>query len=303
MSWHPADEASARTLAVAGIETAIVPRMRDIGGLEVGRVLPSARRRMVGPFVFFDHMGPALLKPGRGVDVRPHPHIGLATVTYRFDGELMHRDSVGSVQAIRPGEVNWMTAGSGIVHSERTPPALREPGSSLFGIQSWVALPREHEETAPGFVHVARAALPVITGEGKTVRLIAGAAYGAQSSVPVLWPTLYADVALEAAACLPVPADYEERAVYLLEGAIEVAGETFEPGQLLVLAKGFEATIGAAAPARLMLLGGAPMDGPRHIWWNFVSSSSARIEQAKADWKAGRFAAVPGETESIPLPE
>jgi redox-sensitive bicupin YhaK (pirin superfamily) len=303
MSWHPADEAAARAAAIDGIETVIVPRRRDIGGLEVGRVLPVARRRMVGPFVFFDHMGPAVLRAGHGIDVRPHPHIGLATVTYLLEGELLHRDSVGSVQAIRPGDVNWMTAGRGIVHSERTPPALRQADLSMLGIQSWVALPRAHEEDAPGFLHVERAALPVIEGEGKTVRLIAGAAFGARSPVPVLWPTLYADVGLEAAACLPVPAEVEERAVFLLDGVVEIAGESFEAGQMLVLAPGHEVTLGAATSARLMLLGGAPMDGPRHIWWNFVSSTDARIEQAKADWKAGRFAPVPGETGAIPLPE
>ena len=303
MSWHPADEAAARAAAIDGIETVIVPRRRDIGGLEVGRVLPAARRRMVGPFVFFDHMGPTLLRAGHGLDVRPHPHIGLATVTYLLEGELLHRDSVGSVQPIRPGAVNWMTAGRGIVHSERTPPALRQTGSPILGIQSWVALPRAHEEDAPGFVHVERDALPVIAGEGKTVRVIAGTAYGATAPVPVLWPTVYADVALEAAACLMLPPEAEECAVYLLDGVVEIAGESFEAGQMLVLAPGRHPTLGAATSARLMLLGGAPIDGPRHIWWNFVASAPERIERAKADWKAGRFAAVPGETETIPLPE
>jgi redox-sensitive bicupin YhaK (pirin superfamily) len=303
MSWHPADEAAARASAVAGIDTVIVPRTRDIGGLEVGRVLPAARRRMVGPFVFLDHFGPTVLAAGHGMDVRPHPHIGLATVTYLLEGEILHRDSLGSVQPIRPGAVNWMTAGRGIAHSERTPPALRQADSRLYGIQSWVALPTEHEDAAPSFLHVDQAALPVVEGEGKTVRLIAGALYGARSPVPTLWPTFYADVSLAAAACLEVPTEHEERAAYLLEGAVAIGGETFEPGQLLVFAPGAAPTIGAATPARLLLLGGAPMDGPRHIWWNFVASSRDRIEQAKADWKAGRFAAVPGESEPIPLPE
>jgi redox-sensitive bicupin YhaK (pirin superfamily) len=303
MSWHPADEAAARTSPLAAIETIIVPRSRDIGGLEVGRVLPSARRRMVGPFVFLDQMGPAVLAAGRGIDVRPHPHIGLATVTYLFDGEILHRDSLGSVQPIRAGAVNWMTAGRGITHSERTPPELRQADVALYGIQSWVALPAPHEEDAPSFLHVDRAALPVIEGEGKTVRLIAGTLYGARAPVPVLWPTFYADVSLAAAACLELPTEHEERAAYLLEGAVAIDGETFEPGQLLVFAPGAALTIGAAAPARLMLLGGAPMDGPRHIWWNFVASSRERIEQAKADWKQGRFPAVPDEGEPIPLPE
>ncbi|MEJ0071813.1 MAG: pirin family protein [Pseudomonadota bacterium] len=303
MSWHPADEAMARATPIAGIETVIVPRTRDIGGLEVGRVLPSARRRLVGPFVFFDQMGPAVLQPGHGIDVRPHPHIGLATVTYLFEGEILHRDSLGSVQPIRPGAVNWMTAGRGIAHSERTAPAIRQAGSRLYGIQSWVALPIAHEEDAPGFAHFDRAVLPVIAGEGKTVRLIAGALYGARSPVPTLWDLFYADVTLETAACLELPAEHEERAAYLLEGVVDVGGESFEAGQLLVFAPGSTLTIGAATPARLMLLGGAPLDGPRHIWWNFVSSSLDRIEQAKADWKAGRFARVPDDNEMIPLPE
>jgi len=303
MSWHPADEAAARASAVAGIDTVIVPRTRDIGGLEVGRVLPTARRRMVGPFVFLDHFGPTVLAAGHGMDVRPHPHIGLATVTYLLEGEILHRDSLGSVQAIRPGAVNWMTAGRGIAHSERTPPALRQADSRLYGIQSWVALPAAHEDAAPSFLHVDKAALPVVEGEGRIVRLIAGALYGARSPVPTLWPSFYADVSLAAASCLELPTEHEERAIYLLEGAVAIGGETFGPGQLLVFAPGAAPTIGAATPARLMLLGGAPMDGPRHIWWNFVASSRARIEQAKADWKAGRFAAVPGESERIPLPE
>jgi redox-sensitive bicupin YhaK (pirin superfamily) len=303
MSWHPADEAAARGGTVPGVDTIIVPRARDIGGLEVGRVLPSARRRMVGPFVFFDHMGPTVLAPGRGIDVRPHPHIGLATVTYLFEGELVHRDSLGTVQPIRPGAVNWMTAGRGIAHSERTAPAVRQAGSRLYGIQSWVALPVAHEEDAPAFTHVDSAALPVITGEGKTVRLIAGALYGARSPVPTLWDLFYADVTLEPAACLELPAEHAERAAYLLEGVVDVGGESFEAGQLLVFGSGNTLTIGAATPARLMLLGGAPLDGARHIWWNFVASSRDRIEQAKADWQAGRFARVPGDDEMIPLPE
>jgi redox-sensitive bicupin YhaK (pirin superfamily) len=303
MSWHPADEAAARSSPSADIDTIIVPRTRDIGGFEVGRVLPSARRRMVGPFVFFDHFGPAVLAPGRGMDVRPHPHIGLATVSYLFEGEILHRDSIGSVQPIRPGAVNWMTAGRGIVHSERTPPELRQAGSRLYGIQSWVALPQGHEEVAPSFLHVDAAALPVIEGDGKIVRVIAGTLYGARSPVPTLWPTFYADVTLAPAACLELPTEHAERAAFLLEGVVSIGDETFEPGQLLVFAPSATPTIGAATPARLMLLGGAPMDGPRHIWWNFVASSPDRIEQAKADWKDGRFATVPGESERIPLPE
>jgi hypothetical protein len=296
----------------AAIDTVIVPRSRDIGGFEVRRVLPSVQRRMVGPFVFFDQMGPATFEAGRGLDVRPHPHIGLATVTYLFEGEILHRDSLGTVQPIRPGEVNWMTAGRGIAHSERTGPEVRRSGGRLFGIQSWVALPAGHEETAPAFAHHGADALPLIEGDGGVrVRLIAGSAWGTCAPVAVLSDLFYADAALEAGARLALPAEYEERAAYVAEGAVTVDGQAFPAGQLLVFRSGAEIVIeagavadsGGAAAARVMLLGGAPMDGPRHIWWNFVSRSTERIEQAKEDWKAGRFPPVPGETEFIPLPE
>jgi len=285
------------------LETLIVARTGDIGGFEVRRALPSVKRRMVGPFVFLDQMGPAEFLLGNGLDVRPHPHIGLATVTYLFEGEILHRDSLGTVQAIRPGALNWMTAGSGIAHSERTAPELRTRRVSLFGIQSWVALPTHAEETAPAFVHHPASELPVIRGEGKTVRVIAGSLYGEASPVETPTATFYADAALEAGARIPLPADHEERAVYLVQGKIDIAGDIFEPGQLLVFRPGDEITITALEPARLMLLGGEPMDGPRHVWWNFVSSSLERIEQAKADWKAKRFGAVPDDDEFIPLPD
>jgi redox-sensitive bicupin YhaK (pirin superfamily) len=290
------------------LDAVVVTRVRDlVDGFKVRRVLPSARRRMVGPFIFLDQMGPEILSAGRGLDVAPHPHIGLATVTYLFTGELLHRDSLGTVQAIRPGEVNWMTAGSGIAHSERTPPPLRATGSNLFGIQSWVALPMGVEETEPAFAHHDAAELPVVEGEGKRVRLITGSLYGARSPVRTLSEMFYADAELEAGARLPVPVDHEERAAYIVEGAVTLSGDggVFEAGQLLVFKPGAEMTLEAlgSSPARLMLLGGEPMDGRRHIWWNFVSSSSERIEQAKEDWKAGRFAPVPEETEFIPLPE
>jgi len=258
---------------------------------------------MVGPFVFLDQMGPAEFLIGHGLDVRPHPHIGLATVTYLFEGEIMHRDSLGTVQAIRPGAVNWMTAGSGIAHSERTAPELRTQGFNLFGIQAWVALPSNAEETAPAFVHHPAAKLPIIQAEGKTVRVIAGSLYGQASPVETPTATFYADAALEAGARIPLPAEHEERAVYVAQGKIDIAGDSFEEGQLLVFRPGDEITITALEAARVMLLGGEPMDGPRHIWWNFVSSSQERIEQAKADWKAGRFGAVPDDNEFIPLPE
>ena len=303
MSWQPSVEPDAAAPACPGLELVIVPRSRDIGGFTVRRALPSARRRMVGPFVFLDQMGPTVFPVGAGLDVRPHPHIGLATLTYLFEGEILHRDSLGSVQAIRPGDVNGMTAGRGIVHSERTPGGLRETGGPAFGIQSWIALPKAHEETAPAFVHHGKAQLPVIEGEGATVRLIVGTLYGARSPVATFSPTVYADVRLAADARLPFPPDYEERAVYVAEGAVEVAGDAFEAPQLLVFRAGDAIDLKALGGARLILLSGEPMDGPRHIWWNFVSSSTERIEQAKADWRAGRFPGVPGETEFIPLPD
>lgn len=285
------------------VDLVVVPRVRDIGNFEVRRALPSAKRQMVGPFIFFDQMGPAVLRPGQGLDVRPHPHIGLATVTYLFAGEILHRDSLGSVQPIRPGEVNWMTAGSGIVHSERSDDTQRTAEAPLFGIQSWVALPERDEETAPGFAHHGSDDLPTIEGDGRRVRLIAGSLYGARSPVRTFSAMFYADAALDAGAQLPLPADYEERAIYVAEGRVEIAGETFEPARLLVFRPGDAITVSAPVPARLLLLGGEPMDGPRHIWWNFVSSSPERIRQAGEDWRAGRFGPVPGETESIPLPE
>lgn len=290
------------------LETVIVTRTSDlVGGFKVRRALPSARRRMVGPFVFLDQMGPEVLRAGAGLDVAPHPHIGLATVTYLFAGGLLHRDSLGTEQLIRPGEVNWMTAGRGIAHSERTPAEARRSGSELFGIQSWVALPAGREEDAPAFAHHGAGELPLIEGEGKAVRLIAGALYGVRSPVETLSELFYADVTLDAGAVLPVPSEQAERAAYVVGGAVgpEPGGELFEAGRLLVFAPGAEVSLRAAGevPARLMLLGGEPLEGPRHVWWNFVSSSRERIEQAKEDWREGRFGRVVGETEFIPLPE
>ena len=284
------------------IEAIIAPRPRDLGGFTVARVLPAAERRMVGPFVFLDEMGPADFAPGSGIDVRPHPHIGLATVTYLFRGEILHRDSLGSVQPIRPGEINWMTAGRGITHSERTPPAIRADGGTLAGMQSWVALPKDDEETAPSFAHHGAAALPVVDGEGRRVRVLIGTIYGARSPVRTFSETLYADVSLTSGATLQVPAEPEERALYLVDGTVEIAGEAVAPGRLLVLRPAAEIAVTARSAARLMLLGGAKLDGPRHLWWNFVSSSRERIEQAKADWRDGRFPPVPGDGEFIPLP-
>ncbi|MEQ8816063.1 MAG: pirin family protein [Thalassobaculum sp.] len=288
----------------AGIETVIVPRARDIGGFEVRRALPSARRQMVGPFIFWDQMGPARFPLGEGMDVRPHPHIGLSTLTYLFEGEVMHRDSLGTAQAIRPGEVNWMTAGRGIVHSERTDSELRAAGAALYGIQAWVALPKAAEEVAPSFAHIGSEALPTIEGEGKRVRVVAGTLWGETSPVPGYSETIYADAVLDTGARLPIPAEHEERAVYVVEGTVSVAGDRFDCGRLLVLNPGDEITVTAESRARVLVLGGEPMDGPRFIWWNFVASSREKIEAAKADWQARRFAIVPGdEQEFIPLPE
>ena len=304
MSWFECPQAEARDTAAQAdpIELVVVPRTRDLGGFEVRRALPSGRRRMVGPFIFFDQMGPSILRPGSGLDVRPHPHIGLATVTYLFQGEILHRDSLGTVQPIRPGAVNLMTAGRGIVHSERTPQELRPAGSELFGIQAWLALPEQAEETDPAFSHHGADELPLLEDRGIRLRLIAGELHGQRSPVPTFTDTLYADVELAAGAVLPLDASHEERAVYLAAGEVEIAGRTHAPGRLLVLRPGDLLAATAREPARLLLLGGEPMDGPRFIWWNFVSSRAERIEQAKADWRAARFAPVPGDAESIPLP-
>jgi redox-sensitive bicupin YhaK (pirin superfamily) len=289
------------------LETIVVTRERElVNDFKVRRVLPSARRRMVGPFVFLDQMGPELLRAGRGLDVAPHPHIGLATVTYLFAGELLHRDGLGTVERIRPEEVNWMTAGSGLAHSERTPPELRSNDNELFGLQSWVALPLRYEETKPEFIHYGAGQLPLLEADGKRVRVITGTLYGARSPVQTLSDMFYADVTLNKGARISVPVEHEERAAYVVTGSIEVLEDRtiFESGRLLVFRRGAEITLQASElSARLMLLGGEPLDGKRHIWWNFVSSSPERIEQAKADWKARRFAPVPQETEFIRLPE
>lgn len=288
----------------ASVETVIIPRARDLGSFEVRRALPSTEKQMIGPFVFFDQVGPGEFITGEGVDVRPHPHIGLATVTYLFDGEITHRDSLGVEQVIRPGDVNWMTSGKGIVHSERTPEELRKKGSKLFGNQLWVALPKQLEEMDPAFIHTGKGELPVIDDEGKKVRLVAGSIFGETSPVQAISPTLYIDFELAPGSKTPIPADYDERGIYVFAGEIEIAGDTFKAGRLLVLRPGDELTVTAVKQSRIVLLGGEPMDGPRHLWWNFVSSSKERIEQAKADWKQGRFNQVIGDTEEfIPLPD
>lgn len=288
-----------------GVEAVLLPRAHDVGGFEVRRALPARGRQMVGPFIFFDQMGPGEFLSGRGLDVRPHPHIGLSTVTYLFEGAIQHKDSLGSDQPIRPGDVNWMTAGRGIAHSERTAPALRASGSRLFGIQSWVALPKAQEERAPDFAHHPAATLPVLEEPGLRLRLIAGEGWGARAPAGGQNGLFYADAVLAAGAALPLPDHHEERAAYVLEGSVSVADATFDPGCMLVFRAGDRLALRAGPRgARLLLLGGAAMDGPRYLFWNFVSSSRERIEQAKADWKAGRFARVPGdEQEFIPLPE
>lgn len=306
MTWMPdLDPAPGDAGACDLIDTVIVPRARDIGGFEVRRALPSPKRQMVGPFIFFDQMGPAEFLETGGIDVRPHPHIGLATVTYLFEGEIHHRDSLGSDLAIRPGELNWMTAGRGIVHSEREDPQMKGHKRKLFGIQSWVALPKHAEEADPAFEHVGREALPFLEDHGINVRVIAGEMFGARSPVKTASETIYADVTLEPGSSMPIDAGHEERALYTVGGTIEIAGESFEDGQLLVFRPGDAITVRATGgvPARFLVLGGEPMDGPRHIWWNFVSSSKERIDQAKEDWRQMRFDTVPGDAEEfIPLP-
>lgn len=293
--------------ADSALDVIVVPRTHDLGeNFEVRRALPSRQRRMVGPFVFLDQMGPHVFTSGHGLDVRPHPHIGLATVTYLYEGEILHRDSVGSVQAIQPGDVNWMTAGRGIVHSERTAPAAREHDSPLFGLQCWVALPQSHEETQPSFRHTGKNELPVEGEHGVSARIIAGSFYGRRSPVPALSALFQVDVLLQPGAKIDVPAEYPEQAIYVTQGTLDLGNDgVFEAGQLLVLKPGRNVTLSAhgAVPARVMLLGGEPMDGPRYLAWNFVSSSPDRLEQAKEDWRAQRFDKVPGETEFIPMPD
>lgn len=288
---------------MSSIDFVIEARARDLGdGFSVRRVLPSMRRRHVGPFVFYDHMGPAQLEPGTGFDVRPHPHIALATVTFLFEGAIDHKDSVGSEQTIRPGDVNWMVAGSGIVHSERSPADLRAEGPRIHGIQSWVALPTEHEEIAPRFEHHPAHTIPRIEGDGVVLDVVAGSAYGKTSPVGVLSPTLYVHAQLQPGASLRVDDEHAERAIYVVEGEIELDGRVFGPATMAMCIAGAEVVLRANGAARVMLVGGARLDGERHIWWNFVSSSTERIERAKRDWAEGRFPKVAGDDEFIPLP-
>jgi hypothetical protein len=304
MSFFPGkDPALGDVRASDAIEQVIVPRSIDLGDFRVHRALPSAEPRMVGPFILFDHAGPAVLRAGNGVDVRPHSHIGLATVTYLFDGEVLHRDSLGTAMPIQPGAVNLMIAGRGIVQSERSGPERRASGDKLHGLQLWVALPAASEEAAPVFAHTSAADIPELNENGMMLRVILGTMHRLRSPAATSWDTLFADAHLKAGTGLPVDAEHEERAIYVLAGDIEIGGEQYGPEQLLVLRPGDPVFARAVSDAHIAVIGGAAMDGPRHIWWNFVSSRKDRIEAAKADWKAGRFDVVPGDTvEFIPLP-
>jgi redox-sensitive bicupin YhaK (pirin superfamily) len=284
------------------IRTVIRPRPRDLGSFSVLRVLPAAVQRSMGPFVFVDHIGPAVLGAGQGIDVRPHPHIGLATVTYLWDGALTHRDSLGSEQVIRPGDVNWMTAGRGIVHSERTPAPERAAGHRMHGMQTWVALPFEESETAPAFFHHPAATLPVIARAGVRVTVVAGTAFGERSPVRVFSPTLYAALEFDPDAELALDDEHAERALYVAAGGIAIGDKNFEGGTLVVFNSETTPVLRAERETRAMLLGGAPLAGERILWWNFVASSRERLERAKADWAEQRLGQVPGETEFIPLP-
>jgi redox-sensitive bicupin YhaK (pirin superfamily) len=304
MSWLPdKDPVLGDKPSCDALELVIVPRARDLGGFEVRRALPHTKRQMVGPFIFFDQFGPVQFLTGQGIDVRPHPHIGLATVSYLFDGRITHRDSEGNALDILPGAMNLMTAGRGIAHSERSPVDARRGNQPMFGIQSWIALPTEAEEVAPSFIHYDATSLPVVEDGGLWVRVIAGKAFGRTSPVAMLSEWFYAEVVLEAGASAPLDPDYEERGIYVAEGEIEIAGDRFEAPSLLVFRPGDRITATATRRARLMFLGGSALEGPRYLWWNFVSSRRERIEDAKEQWRSGRFEPVPGETEFIPLPE
>jgi redox-sensitive bicupin YhaK (pirin superfamily) len=283
--------------------TIIAPRVHDLGGFQVRRAVPSVQARSVGPFVFVDHMGPAVFEPGRGIDVRPHPHIGLATVTFLWAGTITHRDTLGSQQDIAAGDVNWMTAGRGIAHSERTPALLRAEGLAMHGMQTWVALPHADEETAPSFHHHPAASLPRIERDGALLRVIAGRSYAAESPVRVFADTLCVAIDLAADATVTIDDGHIERALYVLDGEAQIDGADIPKQHLVVFDRGTRPTLRAKTPLKAMLLGGEPLDGPRHLWWNFVSSSKERIEQAKQDWLEGRFGKIAGDDEFIPLPE
>jgi redox-sensitive bicupin YhaK (pirin superfamily) len=305
MSFFPGnDPVAGDAFACDQIELMVIPNVKDIGGFQVRRALPTARRRLVGPFIFFDRMGPAILRAGQALDVRPHPHIGLSTVTYLFDGKIRHRDSLGTEMVISPGDVNLMTAGRGIVHSERTPEELRGAPMSVSGLQTWLALPDGKEETAPVFENTGRDLLPRFEYDGASGRLVMGSLSGIRSPVRTDTDTLYADISLAPGARISIPADAEERAIYVLDGTVTISGDEFPSDRLLVFKPGDEIVVSSEQGAHFMLFGGASLGSKRYIWWNFVSSSRERIEQAKHEWKTGRFDIVPGdEEEFIPLPE
>ena len=305
MSFFPGSDPNiGDAFSCDAIELMVVANAKDIGGFEVRRALPTAKRRLVGPFIFFDRMGPAILRAGHALDVRPHPHIGLSTVTYLFDGRIRHRDSLGTEMVISPGDVNLMTAGRGIVHSERTPQEMRGAPMSMSGLQTWIALPGHKEEMAPVFENTASAELGEFSAEGVTGRVVIGELEGKRSPVTVYHNTLYADIRLAPGASYRVPADAEERAIFVLEGHVTISGDRFPENRLLVFRPGDEIVVSSEHGAHFMLFGGASLGSKRYIWWNFVSSSKERIEQAKEEWKTGRFDIVPGDDkEFIPLPE
>ncbi|MDS9466667.1 pirin family protein [Paracoccus sp. MBLB3053] len=310
MSWNPALEPGCPDeVSLDSIETLIVPRARDLGSFEVMRALPAPKRQMVGPFIFFDQAGPAEFLTGQGVDVRPHPHIGLGTVTYLYQGDFHHRDSIGSDQVILPGEVNWMIAGKGVTHSERTSEDGRKGPHSLFGIQTWIALPESHEDMDPAFEHHEKSALPELADGGVQARLILGRAYGETAPVKMYSETFYLDVVLAPGARFPLPDDHEDRGIYVTEGSILISGQEFPAGRMMVFRPGDRITVaGGESGARIMTLGGETLNGPRYIWWNFVASSRDRIEHAKEEWRAanwgqGQFRLPWGDDrEYIPLP-
>ncbi len=311
MSWNPAlTPGCPDAIGIDAIETLIVPRSRDLGGFEVRRALPAPKRQMVGPFIFFDQAGPAEFLTGQGVDVRPHPHIGLGTVTYLYRGDFHHRDSLGTDQIIQPGALNWMVAGRGVTHSERTSAQARSGPNSLFGIQTWIALPESHEDMAPMFEHHGKEALPVIESDGVSVKLILGNAYGEKAPATLFSETFYGDVVLQPNARLPLPDEHEDRGLYITQGSVSIAGQDFAAGQMMVFRPGDAITVAAGDQgARLMILGRVTLGGPRCIWWNFVASSKERIEEAKAQWQAqkwgqGLFDLPPDDrAEHIPLPD
>lgn len=299
---HSDSSTSEASAAKNQVTEVIHSKAKSLGQFDVRRLLPSAKARSVGPYVFFDHMGPAIFEPGQGIAVRPHPHIGLATLTYLYEGVIRHRDSLGYRQDIKPGAVNWMTAGRGIVHSERSPEETEDQQRRLMGLQVWVALPKSQEKAAPDFIHLSASSLPEIEYPGAIVRLVAGKAFGKVSKLTTHSPLFFVDMRLEPGAELPVDIDYPERALYVVQGSIQLAGQEYSEGEMLLLSPG-KLTLVSASGAIVAGVGGEPLDGPRHMWWNFVASDQASIEQAKRDWQEGAFGHVPGDSEYIPLPE